>query len=138
MRIFTAIIIAALLLGVGVMWRWWHIFPGPMGGGQYHASPNGNYEAQASALSCEDFWGHKKDYYEFRVVPKGSYTPIKIVRMDILAEDTFFDMRTTNRIIHWADDSKSVAFAFLDKEIIIHLEQGVAPYGAQSAPSGER
>ena len=104
-----------------------------MGGGQHKDSPDGFYEAHASTLYDEDFWGYKKHYYEFSVIPKGSTAIMQTIRMDIMPGDSGFNMRTTNQVIQWTEDSTSVTFAFQNKEIKMNLEHA-PPAGRGEAP----
>jgi len=139
MKMLSAILIVTVLLLGGAAWRWWNILPYPMGGGQHRDSPDGRYEARASTLYDEDFWGYKKHYYEFSIMPKASTIPAQTIRMDVMPGDAGFNLRTTNQVIHWAEDSKSVTFTLQNKEIKMNLEQAAGPYGSPAAgsPSGQ-
>ena len=122
MKTLIAIMIVALLIIGAAAWRWWQILPYPAGAGQFRTSPNGQYEAHATTVSDQDFWGKEKDWYEFSIIPKGSTAPTKTLRKDISPGEAVFNMRTTNQVIHWAEDSKSVTFLFQSKEIKMDLE----------------
>ena len=52
-------VILLLALG-GIVYRYVQILPYPMGGGRYVESPDGRFEAHASDLYSEDFWGRSR------------------------------------------------------------------------------
>jgi len=115
-----------VLVVVAVLWRLIQIAPYPLGGGQYLVSPDGTLQADAFALTEVDFWGGERDYYEFTIRPAGKYSSdsvLKCVRMDRLPGQPFFCMRGEQKIISWAQDSKSVTFAFQGIELTLHVEQ---------------
>ena len=120
----VSIITVSLVLVVvcGVAYRFLQILPYPLGGGQYLDSPNGRYEARASDMYDEDFWGRSKEWYEFEILEKsydGSRRVAKRVRMDPLEGKPVFNMRGNN-IISWSSDSSGASFAF--QGVVLTLE----------------
>ncbi|MFC1601474.1 hypothetical protein ACFL34_03915 [Candidatus Sumerlaeota bacterium] len=120
-----AILPAACLLGLWFMYV--SILGSPMSGeGQYLESPDDKYEAHAMTMTYLDIWANTKRYYDFYVTPKGGVDGrdyIKFVRMEHLPGRPPFPMRGGDKIITWAEDSKSVSFAFQGIELKMWLEQ---------------
>jgi len=114
-------VVSLVLIAGGVMWRCVQVLPYPLGAGQYQASPDGRYEAHASTMRDEDFWGNKRDYYELSVLDKSSREAVRTIRMDPIPGTPMFRMYRDERVITWSDDSKSVSFAFQGIELKINL-----------------
>jgi len=53
--------------------RWLRTIELQRGGGS--VSPNGQFLASINGVYKEDFWGYKKEYYKFQIVPKKKNYP---------------------------------------------------------------
>ena len=124
-RVLLLLIFSALVVAVAVH-RFIQIAPYPMGGGQHLESPNGKYEAHATSLYDEDFWGQSRSYYEFEIRHKENSRSIRTARIDHLAGQDPFPMREGKRIIAWSADSTEATYAFQGMELRLTttLQQG--------------
>jgi hypothetical protein len=84
----------------------------PIGTGESKRSPDGRFEAHITDWYDESFFGTQRRWFEFEVTG-GAYQ--KIVTDPI--PGPYFGSRSTNRVIHWSDDSAVVRFVFPGREI---------------------
>ena len=120
------LIVGAMLIAGAAAWRWVQVLPYPLGSGQYQVSPDGRYEAHASEMHDEGFWGSERDYYELSVLDKSSHKSIRTVRMDPIPGEPMLPMRSDQQVIAWAEDSKSVTFSLQGIELKIDLRRTAA------------
>ncbi|MCX5908963.1 MAG: hypothetical protein NTY64_17755, partial [Deltaproteobacteria bacterium] len=85
-------------------------------------SPDGKYLAVAYNVPVKTFWGARHDYYRFSLQDAASSTELRTVKIDPLAGKPPFNMRGDEKIIFWADDSKSVTFKFQGIELKRNVE----------------
>jgi len=109
-RIFLAIAVASVLLLGAVIYRDVQVAIYPTGGGQLQESPDGRFEASAFLLYDEDFWGHRRQYYELQLADKTSRKPIKTVTTDLPLDQRHPPMRGGKRVISWTPDSSEATF----------------------------
>ena len=111
-RILLATAVASVLLLGAAIYRCIQVAPYPIGGGQHLASPDGAFEAHVADFHDKDFWGRRRNWYEFELIDKSSRNPVRLVRMDCLPGRPIFQMRSGGKIISWSPDSSEATFAF--------------------------
>lgn len=117
-----AIIIIIVIVVILVAWRYLHAIVLSYTGGQSSDSPDGKFHARAYNVIKERFWGGQFTYYELVIEPAGSIEPKRrIVMMPPDGEPPYY-MRGNEKVIHWADDSKSVTFKFQGIELKMNVE----------------
>jgi hypothetical protein len=115
--IIIAVSLTMLVLAVG--YRILHVFPYPMGGGQYRESPDKKFTASASSMIDRFFFGGERRYYEFEIAA-GSRHEIRRIVIDEPPEG-MIDWRDGGSI-EWEADSSSVTYSFRGTKLILSVE----------------
>ena len=112
------VLLLAMLLCVAV-YRVVHVFPYPMGGGQYRESPDKKFTASAWSMTDRFFLGGERRYYEFEI-ESGPRQQVRRIVIDEPSEG-MIDWREEGSI-EWAADSSAVAFRFKGSQLILNVK----------------
>jgi hypothetical protein len=116
MRIRGVIIVCLVVAGLLVVFfagrRAVQVMAYPIGTGESKKSPDGRYAAHVTDWYDESYFGHTRQWFEFRVTGGSSQ---RLVTDPI--PGPYFGSRSTNTIVYWADDSSFVRFVFPATEI---------------------
>ena len=110
---FIALIAVVVLAIAGACagYRVWRILAYPIGTGQKADSPDGRFSASVMSFYDEDFWGHSRSWFEFKLARKSDRNVIQSLVTDPIA-GPYFGSRSTNSVISWSENSKTVNFVF--------------------------
>ena len=114
--IIIVVSVTMLLLVVG--YRIVHVFPYPMGGGQYRESPK-KFTATASSMTDRFFFGGERRNYEFEI-EAGSRHQIRRIIIDEPPEG-MIEWRDDGSI-EWEADSSSVTYSFRGTKLILSVK----------------
>jgi len=116
MRLRTVIIGCLIVAGMLVVFyagrRALQVMAYPIGTGESKKSPDGRFEAHVTDWYDESYFGHQRQWFEFRVTGGSSQ---RLVTDPI--PGPYFGSRSTNTVIYWSDDSAFVRFVFPATEI---------------------
>ena len=115
--IIIVVSVTMLLLVVG--YRIVHVFPYPMGGGQYRESPDKKFTATASSMTDRFFFGGERRYYEFEI-EAGSRHQIRRIIIEEPPEG-MIEWRDDGSI-EWEADSSSVTYSFRGTKLILSVK----------------
>ena len=134
--------IIQIILGIGILllcaagYRYIQITPYPIGTGEEARSPDGRYTAHITAYYDKAFWGGESSWYEFELQDSNG-EQVRFWKTDTIPH-AFFGSRAEANVVRWLDNSTAARFTLPGIEITMKPQQGVPPYVAQGAPSGER
>jgi hypothetical protein len=113
------IVVVGLILLIIAGYRYWQVFPYPMGGGQIQQSPNKQFRASASTLTDRYFFGGERRYYEFLI----ETDPRERLRRIVIEEppEGLIQWRGNGTIV-WAADSSAVTFTFGGTQLILNIK----------------
>ena len=115
------IVIASIVIGLAVAYRFIQILPGNVGTGETRESPDKKYQATAYDWSSESFWGTKRHWFEFKIEEVTSGRTVQKLETDPIA-GPYFGSRSSHRVVHWKDDSTEVIFRFPHIDISMRVE----------------
>ena len=110
----TSIIVPAavvLLLGGMAVYRGLQVIYYPVGEGRYEESPDGRFEADATLMHDESFWGRRTTWYEFEVIEKNSGRVVASHTMDVPPGARAVSWYGGEGTITWTSDSRTVTFS---------------------------
>ncbi len=107
------------MLLFGAAYRIVHVFPYPVGGGQYRESFDKKLTASVSTMADRFFFGGERHYYEFEI-EAGFRQQIRRIVIDEPPEG-MIDWREEGSI-EWLADSSAVTYSFNSTQLILSVK----------------
>lgn len=103
-----AITVFLFVAVAAIGYRFVQLIPYPLGSGQHLDSPDQRYQAHASTMIDEGFWGRSRHYYQFSIeTSSGQSLKAMIVEAP---ENDRVDWRNEGKI-DWAPDGSKVTYS---------------------------